>query len=148
MICGNFIGTNAPGTVFLPNGTNGVTIAAGTSSTTVGAETSGLPNLNVISGNLGDGISITSSSNNNVSFNYIGVDINNQKSVPNRGNGVSIHAASGNRVNLDVIRNNGGYGILTDTGATQNAWYYDSIYGNVAGGIAEPTNPSPQPRRS
>ena len=58
---------------------------------------------------------------------------------------MSIHAASGNRVNLDVIRNNGGYGILTDTGASRNAWYYDSIYGNVAGGIAQPTNASPQP---
>ena len=133
MISGNFIGTDVTGTVALPNGGNGVTIAAGTSSTTIGAETSGIANLNVISGNLGDGISITSSSGNNVSFNYIGVDLNNQNPLPNRGNGVSIHAASGNRVNLDVIRNNGGYGILTDSGANHNAWYYDSIYGNTAG---------------
>ncbi len=145
VICGNFIGTDATGTVALPNGGNGITIAAGTSSTVVGAETSGYSNLNVISGNLGDGISITSSSGNNVSFNYIGVDLNNQKSLPNRGNGVSIDAASGNRVNLDVIRNNGGYGILTDTGANHNAWYYDSIYNNAAGGIAQPTNATPQP---
>ena len=145
MISGNFIGTDATGTVALPNGGNGITIAAGTSDTTVGAETSGIANLNVISGNLGDGVSITSSSGNNLSFDYIGVDLNNQKSVPNRGNGVSIHDASGNRVNLDVIRNNGGYGILTDTGASHNAWYYDSIYNNTAGGIAQPTNASPQP---
>ena len=128
VISGNFIGTDVTGTVALPNGGNGITIAAGTSGTTVGAETSGIGNLNVISGNLGDGISITSSSGNNISFDYIGVDLNNQKSLPNKGNGVSIHLASGNRVNLDVIRNNGGYGILTDTGATHNAWYYDSIY--------------------
>ena len=145
VISGNFIGTDVTGTVALPNGGNGVTIAAGTSSTTVGAETSGIANLNVISGNLGDGVSITSSSGNNVSFNYIGVDLNNQNPLPNRGNGVSIHAASGNSVNLDVIRNNGGYGILTDSGANHNAWYYDSIYGNALGGIAQPTNPTPQP---
>jgi hypothetical protein len=144
-ISGNFIGTDVTGTGALPNGGNGITIAAGTSGTTVGAETSGIGNLNVISGNLGDGISITSSSGNNISFDYIGVDLNNQKSLPNKGNGVSIHAASGNRVNLDVIRNNGGYGILTDTGASNNAWYYDSIYNNVAGGIAQPTNATPQP---
>ena len=43
-------------------------------------------------------------------------------------------------MNLDVIRNNGGYGILTDTGANHNAWYYDSIYNNATGGIAQPTN--------
>ena len=143
VISGNFIGTDATGTAALPNGGNGITIAAGTSGTTVGAETSGIANLNVISGNLGDGLSITSSSGNNVSFDYIGVDLNNQKSVPNRGNGVSIHAASGNRVNLDVIRNNGGYGILTDTGSNHNAWYYDSIYNNTVGGITQPTNATP-----
>ena len=145
MISGNFIGTDLTGTVALPNGGNGVTIAAGTSNTTIGAETSGIANLNVISGNLGDGVSITSSSGNNLSFDYFGVDLNNKIAVPNGGNGVSIHSASGNRVNLDVIRNNGGYGILTDTGANYNAWYYDSIYANTLGGIAQPTNPSPQP---
>ncbi len=57
---------------------------------------------------------------------------------------MSIHDASGNRVNLDVIRDNGGYGILTDAGSNSNAWYYDSIGGNTAGGIAQPANPSPQ----
>ena len=145
VITGNFIGTDVTGKAALPNGGNGVTIAAGTSSTVVGSGTSVLPNLNVISGNLGDGVSITSSSGDAVDFNYIGVDLNNQNPLPNLGNGVSIHAASGDGVNLDVIRNSGGYGILTDSGANHNAWYYDSIYGNALGGIAEPTNPSPQP---
>ncbi len=144
VISGNFIGTDLTGTVALPNGGNGVTIAAGTSNTTIGAETSGIGNLNVISGNLRDGVSITSSSGNNLSFDYFGVDLNNQKSLGNHGNGVSIHSASGNRVNLDVIRYNGGYGILTDTESSNNAWYYDSISNNTQGGIAQPTNPTPQ----
>ena len=145
VVSGNFIGTNLTGLLALPNGSNGVTIAAGTSSATIGAETSGIANLNVISGNLGDGVSITASSGNNVSFNYIGVDLNNKNALPDRGNGVSIHLTSGNRVNLDVIRNNAGYGILTDSGANHNAWYYDSIYGNTLGGIAQPTNSALQP---
>ena len=145
VICGNFIGTDVTGTAILSNFGNGITIAAGTSNTTVGAETSGAGNLNVISGNAGDGLSITSSSGNNISFDYFGVDINNQKALGNAGNGVSIHSASGNRVNLDVIKNNGGYGILADTGSSNNAWYYDSIYGNTKGGIATPTDVSPQP---
>jgi parallel beta-helix repeat protein len=144
VISGNFIGTDVTGTALLANGGNGITIAAGTSKTEVGSETSGIANLNIISGNLGDGVSITSSSGNNIAFNYIGVDLNNQNALPNRGNGVSIHAASGNRVNLDVIRSNGGFGILTDTGASHNAWYYDSMDGNASGAIAQPTNPSPQ----
>jgi hypothetical protein len=145
VICGNFIGTDVTGTTILSNFGNGITIAAGTSNTTVGAETSGSGNLNVISGNAGDGLAITSSSGNNISFDYFGVDINNQKALPNAGNGVSIHSVSGNRVNLNLIKNNGGYGILTDTAASNNAWYYDSIYGNTKGGIATPTDASPQP---
>ncbi len=145
VICGNFIGTDVTGTTFLSNFGNGITIAAGTSNTTVGAETSGIGNLNIISGNAGDGLSITSSSGNNISFDYFGVDFNNKIALGNAGNGVSIHLASGNRVNLNVIENNGGYGILTDTGANNNAWYYDSIYGNTKGGIATPTDASPQP---
>ena len=83
-----------PARTSCPNFGNGITIAAGTSNTTIGAETSGAGNLNVISGNSGDGLSITSSSGNNVSFDYFGVDINNQKALGNAGNGVSIHSAS------------------------------------------------------
>jgi parallel beta-helix repeat protein len=144
-ICGNFIGTDVTSEFAVPNHANGITIGAGTSSTTVGAETSGSGNLNVIAGNSGDGLSITSSSGNNVSFDYFGVDLNNNMTLPNRGNGVAIHGASGNRVNISVIRNNGGYGILADTGSTYNAWYYDSIFGNALGGIAQPGNPNFQP---
>ena len=65
--------------------------------------------------------------------------------LPNSGNGVSIHAASGDGVFEDVIRNNGGYGILTDNGSNHNSWAYNSIFYNSFGGIAErPTPPSRQ----
>ncbi len=144
VITGNFIGTDVTGSAALPNGGNGMTIAAGTQTTIIGAGTSVLPNLNVISGNLGDGVSITSSSNNAVDFNYLGVDLNNQNALPNRGNGVSIHAASGDGVFEDVIRNNGGFGILTDNGSNHNSWAYNSIDYNSAGGIFEQGNPSLQ----
>ena len=144
VIAGNFIGTDLTGTAALPNGGNGVTIAAGTQTTIIGAGTSVLPNLNVIAGNLGDGVSITSSSNDAVDFNYIGVDINNLNALPNSGNGVSIHAASGDGVFEDVIGNNGGYGILTDNGSNHNSWAYNSIYFNRFGGISESANPSLQ----
>ena len=144
VITGNFIGTDVTGSAALPNGGNGVTIAAGTQTTIIGAGTSVLPNLNVISGNLGDGVSITSSSGNAVDFNYLGVDLNNQNALPNHGNGVSIHGAAGDGVFEDVIRNNGGYGILTDNGSNHNSWAYNSIFFNGLGGIAEQANPSIQ----
>ena len=144
VITGNFIGTDVTGKAALPNGGNGVTIAAGTSGTIIGAATSVLPNLNVISGNYGDGVSITSSSANAVDFNYIGVDLNNQNALPNRGNGVSIHAAAGNGVFEDVIQNNAAYGILTDNGSNNNSWAYNSIELNSFGGIFESNNPSLQ----
>ncbi len=121
-----------------------MTINAGTSGTVIGGGTSVLPNLNVVSGNLGDGVSITSSPGNAVDFNYIGVDVNNQNALPNRGNGVSIHSASGNGVFEDVIRNNGRYGIFTDNGSNHNSWAYNSIDLNSFGGIAEPSNASLQ----
>ena len=147
VICGNFIGTDSTGEFSLPNSANGVYIGPGTTGTTIGAETSGISNLNIISGNKGDGVSINSSSSNNLSFNYLSVDFKNTITLPDQGNGVSIHGSgsTADRVNLDVIRNNGGYGILTDTGATANAWYYDSIFGNASGGIAQLANPSLQP---
>ena len=44
----------------------------------------------------------------------------------------------------DVIRNNAGYGILTDSGANHNSWAYNSIDYNSLGGIFESTNPSLQ----
>ncbi len=145
VISGNFIGTDLTGTTALPNGGDGVHIATGTSGTFIGAVSTAIANLNIISGNLGDGVSITSSSGNVIDFSYIGVDVNDQNAVPNRGNGVSIHAASGNTVQLAVVRDNAGYGILTDTGSTNNSWLADSIAGNALGGIAEQTNPSLEP---
>ena len=96
-----------------------MTIAAGTSNTTIGAETSGIGNLNIISGNLGDGVSITSSSGNNLSFDYFGVDLNNKIALPQQGQR-RVHPR-GVRQSREPgrDRNNGGYGILTDTGVEQ-----------------------------
>ena len=49
-------------------------------------------------------------------------------------------------MNLDVIENNGGYGILDRHRLEQQRLgYFDSIYGNTKGGIATPTDASPQP---
>ncbi|QEH35757.1 hypothetical protein OJF2_43140 [Aquisphaera giovannonii] len=145
-LSGNFIGTDATGSLPVPNSASGVYIGAGTSSTTVGAQASGFANLNVIAGNQADGVSINASSNNNVSFDYIGLNLDGTLTVPNQGNGVSIHGASSsyNRVNLTAIRNSGGYGILNDSGVGQG-WYYDSIFGNAKGGISQPGNPNLQP---
>ena len=49
-------------------------------------------------------------------------------------------------MNLDVIENNGEVRHPDpSTGSSNNAWYFDSIYGNTKGGIATPTDASPQP---
>ncbi len=144
VISGNFIGTDVTGTVALPNGGNGVTIAAGTSNTTVGSVSSDYPNLNVIAGNLGDGVSITSSTGNVVGFDYVGVDLNNTIALGNMGNGVSIHAANNNVLGFVIDRYNGGDGILTDQGTTGTGWSFTAVYGNGAGSIVQVGNPTPQ----
>ena len=68
---GNFIGTDITGTIARPNGANGVTITGGSNLNTIGGSTAGA--RNVISGNTGDGVSITGN-NNLVEGNYVGTN--------------------------------------------------------------------------
>ncbi len=89
---GNYIGTNADGTVALPNGTNGVSIV-GSYGNTIGGTTADA--LNVISGNANDGVLIEDSSNSGTFWyaygNVVeGNDIGGDSPQGNTANGVEI----------------------------------------------------------
>jgi CSLREA domain-containing protein len=81
---GNYIGTDMSGTVALGNSQFGVVI--GSKNNLVGGTTPAA--RNVISGNVADGVNI-SSTGNTLQGNYIGVDVNGTQPLGNGGNGVT-----------------------------------------------------------
>jgi len=85
-IMGNYIGTNALGTVALPNG-QGISLSE-TSDIQIGG--SAAVERNVISGNLHDGLSFAITQTTHVLGNYIGVNAAGTGAVPNKGHGIAL----------------------------------------------------------
>jgi CSLREA domain-containing protein len=114
IVAGNFIGTNAVGTAARGNGV-GVEIEG--ADNTVGGTAPAARNL--ISGNLGHGISITSdlADRNVIQGNFIGTDRAGSADLGNGSHGVSIIDAQSNTIGGDVggarnvISGNSGHGI-------------------------------------
>ena len=132
LVQGNYIGTNATGTNFVPNAGDGVVISPGSFFNTIGGTTPGAGN--VISGNFGDGIRMTVSFDNKVQGNYIGTDKNGTNSIINAGNGVEINGSFFNTIGGptpgagNVISGNIGDGVRITTGSTDNL-----VQGNIIG---------------
>jgi hypothetical protein len=87
----NYIGLNTSGAAFGNHG-DGVFVAASSWGNTIGenpAHKSGAVS-NVISGNAGNGITVSGSSVNTVAANRIGTNAAGSSAIPNRGNGLAI----------------------------------------------------------
>ena len=95
---GNFIGTTASGDGALGNGGNGVWIAGAPGNSLVGCKFVNNPFVyyNVISGNRGNGLRVTSSDNVTVQGNFFGVGANNTTIVKNRLDGILVDGTSVN----------------------------------------------------
>ena len=128
ILAGNFIGTDAGGTLARGNHNAGVTISAG-SANLIGAS-------NVISGNLRDGVFLASGAGSNlVQGNLIGLSAAGTSALGNGFNGVSISGASSNTIGgatsttRNIISGNydNGIGILTVTDIM------NSVVGNYIG---------------
>ena len=138
-IRGNYIGTNAAGTGAVGNN-QGVFIQGGAQDNRVGGTAAGAGN--VISGNLDDGVRIdgSSTSNNKVQGNIIGLDINGVD-LGNADDGVQIHdGASDNTVGgttsaaRNVISGNDDDGVqLSGSGTSGNVVEGNYIGTDVAG---------------
>jgi titin len=100
-VSGNYIGTDASGTVPLPNG-GGVRVSSSTQHNTVGGDVPG--ERNVISGNAGHGISIYNNpAHNTISGNFIGIDASGSSSLTNNGYGVVLfNSAQNNTIGGDT----------------------------------------------
>jgi hypothetical protein len=140
----NLIGTNAAGTAAIANGGDGINLnAALTTPTLVGGAQSN--QANVISGNLGNGVTVSASNPFTIQGNWIGTDATGANAIPNGKNGVLLtgggipgdcgYCADYNgQVKANTIANNPGFGVDLDYG------FYitiqgNSIFANTAGGI-------------
>lgn len=148
-ISGNMIGTDASGTVAIPNTINGVLLGAATSQTVIGGETPG--ERNVISGNARNGVRLYGSGDfvqsNTVEGNYIGTNATGTAAVPNQQAGVEVYAgnAVGNTIGgataaaRNVISGNGTFGVnlYTDMATTVENNYIGT---DASGTSAVPNN--------
>ncbi|MFO1487578.1 MAG: Calx-beta domain-containing protein [Verrucomicrobiota bacterium] len=132
---GNFLGTDATGTLALPNSGDGMQITSSTNSL-IGGSSAGDGNL--FSGNSNDGIEITGvgSSNNAVQGNFIGTVAGGGSALANGQHGINFTSnARGNRIGgtnaaeANVIAFNLGDGISVATG-TNNTFRGNAIYSN------------------
>ncbi len=83
----NFIGTDARGSLDVPNG-DGVSVVNSNNNTIGGSGLAGQGN--VISGNRGNGISISASDGTVVQGNYIGTDSDGGEPLPNTDDGIKV----------------------------------------------------------
>ncbi len=114
VVQGNFIGTDASGTVALGNGMDGVSVFLGTGNT-IGGATAGAGNL--IAGNGGRGITTTNAPDTTVQGNFIGTDISGAIALGNGADGIAILNTTHNIIGgsagaANVIAGNDGAGIL------------------------------------
>jgi parallel beta-helix repeat protein len=95
---GNFIGTNAIGNSPLGNGADGVLILNANNNSLIGCQFINNPFVyyNVVSGNGGNGLHVTSSNNVTVQANFFGIGANNASTVANGQNGILVDGNSQN----------------------------------------------------
>ena len=160
LVLGNFIGTNASGTIAVANGTWGVGIWNGAKLNFVGTDGNGADDAaegNVISGNTFDGVVITFDAEQNVvAGNHIGTDPTGTSALPNgvssnRGGVELANGAKLNRIGTDtngvsddlernVISGNATYGVTlfndVRTGTDQNV-IAGNFIGTDVGGTAD-----------
>ena len=156
IIQGNYIGTDITGTKAVPNGTGissyvGISssnTAVGPAANTFGGAVAGAGNL--ISGNTGDGISISSTSNgpgnngygadlgNTIQGNYIGTDTTGALALGNGGagvhliNGTANNAVGGTNTGAgNLIAHNSSHGVFVDVGTTGGPGTGNQTIGNT-----------------
>jgi CSLREA domain-containing protein len=133
---GNFIGTDASGSYALPNYSVGVWIGVGASNNIIGGADPAAGNL--ISGNIGDGISINDAETSGVEVqgNYIGTDASGNGAIGNISNGVIlVNGTNNNLVTENLISANGGAGVAIFNSGTYSNMVQDNKIGTDAAGM-------------
>jgi hypothetical protein len=158
-VYGCWIGVNAFGNLAAPNGGHGIHLLSSSYTSVHNIGAAGAANRNVISGNTGDGIHMSSelTSLTRVYNNYIGVGANGLTIVGNGGNGVKpyeyyfyqdipfypfiergVNIGSPATGTGNVISGNGGSGIHVPSGPHNGGPYiYGNLIGTDAGGTVD-----------
>jgi len=143
IVTGNRIGINQANTAALSNAGDGVRVAGGAASNTIGGVQAGNDDANVIVGNGGEGVQIDGAGtiNNVVAGNFIGVLADESTAMANASHGVYISGgANSNTIGAAVaehanaIARNGGAGIHVALGMN-NALWNNRIWRNTLLGI-------------
>ena len=137
VIQGNYIGTDATGTLRLGN-YNGVNFLSGFNTNLIGGSAPGAGN--VIAGNNNDGIELNGSAGNAIQGNYIGTNAAGASGLGNANNGVFVNFGCCNLIGgfgpgtRNVISGNGGDGILIS-----HPFFGTTVRGNWIGVAASGT---------
>ena len=124
MLNGNFVGTSANGDAAIGNALDGVAIVNSDNNSLIGCQSFNNPFVyyNVLSGNGGNGLSVTDSNNTVIQANFLGVGANNATVLANQLDGILVRGSSANTTIGGVIplgnvsAGNGKNGIeVTDT---------------------------------
>ena len=142
LVQGNYIGTDATGTLNVGNGGSGVTLSSNSRDHTIGGTVAGA--RNIISGNTLHGVEISLGATDNfVQGNFIGTDVTGTLDLGNTQEGVRIEEAPTNTIGgtnateRNVISGNNSDGVLiTGSGATGNRVQGNYI-GTDSAGIAD-----------
>ena len=96
VVAGNYIGTDATGTVPLGNGNAGVTIQLGATNNRIGTDANGIADAaerNVIAASSLAGVSLGLADDNTVAGNYIGTDATGTVALGNTGPGIDLNSS-------------------------------------------------------
>jgi titin len=142
---GNIIGLNPTGTAAMGNQFEGIAVFGSASSNTIGGTTTASPNI--ISGNVGSGISISGAGTkqNKVQHNFIGTNLNGTAAFPNNAGVQIFGGATSNTIGGttastgNVIAGNNYQGVaISGTGTKSNTVAGNFIGTNNAGTAALP----------
>ena len=105
MLNGNFVGTSANGDAKIGNALDGVAVVNSDNNSLVGCQSFNLPFVyyNVLSGNGGNGLSVTDSNNTVVQGNFLGTAANNSAIIANTLDGILVQGTSANTTIGGVI---------------------------------------------
>ncbi len=137
-ILGNYVGTDASGSVALGNNGNGIDLLSSCVNTVVGGASGSAGNL--IAGNPGHGICIDGSNGNQILSNRVGTDASGAGPLGNGGDGIRITGGMYNALGFgggtggNTVAFNGGAGIRVSSGVA-NVILSNSVFSNQRLGI-------------